>query len=180
MPDGTRRRCQSREADDCSDMHERNGAEQTSMTRFQKFTPERRVVVESLHAGVKKGRNECAERLIIKKEKKCFQDAVMDKKCSDPIASALSGASNLRELVLKNKEACGLLEFYSDCIVERVVHYCGPHAKDLFSYLFDRLLKLGQCMCDEIILPADENDDRFDNLGQLDAFNFILPFFVYP
>ncbi|GBM97731.1 hypothetical protein AVEN_11838-1 [Araneus ventricosus] len=33
------------------------------MTRIQKFTPERRVVVESLHAGVKKGRNECAERL---------------------------------------------------------------------------------------------------------------------
>ncbi|GBN32206.1 hypothetical protein AVEN_40236-1 [Araneus ventricosus] len=31
------------------------------------FTPERRVVVESLHAGVKKGRNECAERLSTQK-----------------------------------------------------------------------------------------------------------------
>ncbi|GBN51158.1 hypothetical protein AVEN_18706-1 [Araneus ventricosus] len=27
------------------------------------FTPKRRVVVESLHVGVEKGRNECAERL---------------------------------------------------------------------------------------------------------------------
>ncbi|GBL81643.1 E3 ubiquitin-protein ligase mind-bomb, partial [Araneus ventricosus] len=33
------------------------------MTRIQKFTPKRRVVVESLHVGVEKGRNECAERL---------------------------------------------------------------------------------------------------------------------
>ncbi|GBN97956.1 hypothetical protein AVEN_113748-1 [Araneus ventricosus] len=38
-----------------------------SMTRIQKFTPERRVVVESLHVGVKKGRNECAERLSTQK-----------------------------------------------------------------------------------------------------------------
>ncbi|GBM58184.1 hypothetical protein AVEN_163947-1 [Araneus ventricosus] len=33
------------------------------MTSNQKITPEPRVVVESLHAGVKKGRNECEERL---------------------------------------------------------------------------------------------------------------------
>ncbi|GBN44959.1 hypothetical protein AVEN_174811-1 [Araneus ventricosus] len=39
----------------------------TSMTRILKFTPERSVVVESLHAGVKKGRNECAERLSTQK-----------------------------------------------------------------------------------------------------------------
>ncbi|GBO09206.1 hypothetical protein AVEN_226736-1 [Araneus ventricosus] len=38
-----------------------------SMTSIQKFTPERRVVVGSLHAGVKKGRNECAERLSTQK-----------------------------------------------------------------------------------------------------------------
>ncbi|GBM87120.1 hypothetical protein AVEN_213353-1 [Araneus ventricosus] len=40
---------------------------ETSMTRIQKFTPKRRVVVECLHAGVKKGRNECAERLSTQK-----------------------------------------------------------------------------------------------------------------
>ncbi|XP_055940005.1 uncharacterized protein LOC129969454 isoform X2 [Argiope bruennichi] len=117
---------------------------------------------------------------LVKKEKKCFQDAFMDQKCSDPIVAVLNGASNFKEIVLKNKEACKLLEFYSECIVERVVHYCGPNSKDLFSYLFDRLFKLGRSMCNDVILPADENDESFGNLGQLDAFNFIIPFFMYP
>ncbi|GBN89649.1 hypothetical protein AVEN_156036-1 [Araneus ventricosus] len=42
-------------------------SERCSMTRIQKFTPKRRVVVESLHVGVEKGRNECAERLSTQK-----------------------------------------------------------------------------------------------------------------
>ncbi|KAF8792362.1 hypothetical protein HNY73_003966 [Argiope bruennichi] len=46
---------------------------------------------------------------LVKKEKKCFQDAFMDQKCSDPIVAVLNGASNFKEIVLKNKEACNVI-----------------------------------------------------------------------
>ncbi|XP_055953285.1 uncharacterized protein LOC129989005 isoform X2 [Argiope bruennichi] len=114
----------------------------------------------------------CAEgdfnNILFEREKECYKKAIDHKDCTDPI-----------EVIRGNQEACGVLNFYKSCVIERVEEQCGAPTLDFFSYLFDAHIKLARGVCHEVILPADEDDNSPDNLGRLNPFQIVTPLFMF-
>ncbi|XP_055938637.1 uncharacterized protein LOC129968600 isoform X2 [Argiope bruennichi] len=110
------------------------------------------------------------------RQKECYTEALDNENCFYLIYNLSSYIETSQDFIKMNKEGCRNLNVYSKCVVKNVKKNCGDLST--FTYLLDPLMRLGQGLCKEVILPADENDKASDNLGLLSIFSItVLSFY---
>ncbi|GBM89056.1 hypothetical protein AVEN_241282-1 [Araneus ventricosus] len=126
----------------------------------------------------------CANGTVMNTEfeqhKKCFSEAGMSQVCFEPIDFVMQDRLDAKDVVLGQKITCKLLDVFSSCVVKSVEDECGESTVDFFSSLLDPLVRLSKGLCEEIIFPANENDDRPDNPGLMSVYQIIAVFFKSP
>ncbi|GBN54948.1 hypothetical protein AVEN_242038-1 [Araneus ventricosus] len=106
------------------------------------------------------------------KQKECYTEALDFEQCFYLIYNLTGYIETPEDFIKMNKEGCRNLNVYSTCVVKNVEKNCGDVST--FNYLFDPLMRLGQGLCQEVILPADEKGVTSDNLGLLSIFSVIV------
>ncbi|KAF8791990.1 hypothetical protein HNY73_003644 [Argiope bruennichi] len=86
----------------------------------------------------------------------------------------------VKDIVLGQKETCKLVDAFSDCAFKNVENKCGKSTVGIFSSLFDPLIRMSRGLCEEVIIPADENDGFPDNPGMLSGIYITTLFFINP
>ncbi|GBM89527.1 hypothetical protein AVEN_188294-1 [Araneus ventricosus] len=112
-------------------------------------------------------------------EKACYKKAIDDTKCVGPIRKAMEDKKNAEEIIKANKKVCGLFESFSKCAKQNAQKDCGSTSDILFDSLYDPLYNLADSICKELILPANEKEDRPDSYGVLNPYMVIYSFFGY-
>ncbi|GBM89530.1 hypothetical protein AVEN_188297-1 [Araneus ventricosus] len=115
--------------------------------------------------------------ILFERERECYKQAIEDNDCNEPI-NEIFNHTTIDTIIRGNQEACGVLDFYENCVIQRVEEKCGVPTLDFFSYLFDAQVKLAKGVCHEVIHRADENDKSPHNLGLLNPLAIIKPLFV--
>ncbi|GBM82056.1 hypothetical protein AVEN_224074-1 [Araneus ventricosus] len=106
------------------------------------------------------------------KERACYQKAILDSVCVEPIIEATGDLKTPEDFIRANKKVCNLFEPYSNCVQENVERNCNNTvvSLDLFNNLYNPLREFSNFLCEELILPADEKDSRPDSFGMINVY----------
>ncbi|GBM82057.1 hypothetical protein AVEN_224075-1 [Araneus ventricosus] len=111
-------------------------------------------------------------------EKACYKRAINDNACVEPIIEVMSDLETTEDIIRANKKICNLFEPYSNCVKENVEKNCNRTLLSmiLFKDLFNPLRNLSNSLCEQLILPEDE-DSRHDNFGMLNVYEAVVAIF---
>ncbi|CAL1296780.1 unnamed protein product [Larinioides sclopetarius] len=113
------------------------------------------------------------------KDKACYMRAINDSVCVEPINEVMRDLKTTEDFIRANKKICNLFGSYSNCVQKNVEKNC--HGTTLSINLFKDIFKphfgLSKSLCEELIIPADENDNRPDNYGMINVFASLVAIF---
>ncbi|GBM95611.1 hypothetical protein AVEN_122421-1 [Araneus ventricosus] len=112
-------------------------------------------------------------------DKACYMKVINDSVCVEPINEAMGDIKTTEDLIRANKKVCNLFEPYSSCVQEDVEKNCNRTVLsiDLFNDIHKPLRGLSNSLCEQLIVPADE-DSRPDNFGKLNVHAFVAAIFA--
>ncbi|CAL1297958.1 unnamed protein product [Larinioides sclopetarius] len=105
--------------------------------------------------------------------KQCYMEVVKDPGCYQPVFDTVKGKLTGREFLKGQKEACKLTDLVSECLSEKTLKRCGRQTVSFFEFLIHPLVELNKRVCEDVLLPADENKGLFINAGLLSIFELI-------
>ncbi|XP_055951557.1 uncharacterized protein LOC129987621 [Argiope bruennichi] len=116
-------------------------------------------------------------RKLFDEEKACYKAAVSDSECDGPIKKALNNAKTTEEIVKANKKVCKLFKPFSVCVGKKVTKNCGIASRILFDSLYNPYQSLSNSLCEQLVLPANEKEDRPDNFGLISSYSSLTEMF---
>ncbi|XP_055953958.1 uncharacterized protein LOC129989439 [Argiope bruennichi] len=96
----------------------------------------------------------------------CLGYSVNESNCHKQYQEIMMDRKTLQEILRGLKEACKKVDWFGSCLEGNTKDFCGEHQSDYFyKSVFESVIKLNKLLCNEVILPAEDNLHELVILG---------------
>ncbi|KAF8793663.1 hypothetical protein HNY73_001713 [Argiope bruennichi] len=143
---------------------------ETTLSCGMNFIPEANAVSYVVTEACKKGSDINQDFMA---HEQCYVEVVKDPECYKPVFDVVKGKLTGREFLKGQKEACKLTDQVSKCLAEKARNRCGKQTVSFFEFLIHPIAELNKRVCEDVLIPADEEKGLFINAGLLGIFELI-------